>query len=390
MEEKTYASELAGHCNETTAWRILKEVSGDLIHNEIRPVNPFCIEINDDGHFALAAEQTTHRDSFDAPEHSENRLNEAEAAWSIGATLFYIVMGGEVMNGKGGKGQHESSKLPYMRSEWPELSELVQCCLHFNPSQRPSLQEIHKKAERQYQRCLDEIQRGPKIKVKEPSSPSGETNDEHKLSFWPETFLLFLCLLFSGHTLAQSKTDAELQRLTQAVATLRQSDKAHWDKALDFFKQDSLWTTMDEVIRDDNEYWLIGDKQFKLNAILNQCSGHDKKMVRGDFLNGNDPHYNYSLTERGIKGMCSVSYEMSYREGRQIFVVMPYTTMSGNLEVKAYLNDQSVGETTIDAGNTVLTINTDVKKSDILRLVITNLGNENMSVVIINHNTRKP
>ena len=206
-----------------------------------------------------------------------------------------------------------------------------------------------------------------------------------------KAFLLFIIsILLSGQAFAQTKADPELQKLTKTIATLRNSNERIWKEALKTFAQDSLWTTLDEIVRDDNESWLLGDKQFKLNPILNQCSGHDKKMVRGDFLNGNDPHYNYSLTERGIKKMCSVSYEMSYREGRQTFVVMPYKPKTTQLEVKSYLNDKLVGETSIDNGNIVLSINANVIKSDIIRLVITNLGNEDMPVVIINHNTRKP
>lgn len=202
-------------------------------------------------------------------------------------------------------------------------------------------------------------------------------------------FLLIINVFFLGQALCQTKTDNELQKLTKTIASLRKSDKKAWNEVLTVFGQDSLWTTMDEIARDENECWLIGNNQFKLNAILNQCNGHDRKMVRGDFLNGNDPHYNYSLTERGIKKQCSVSYELSYREGRQVFVVMPYKTTPEKLEVKAYLNDKPIGETSIDKGDIVLSVNVNVVKSDIIRLVITNRSDEDLAVVIVNHNTRK-
>ena len=202
--------------------------------------------------------------------------------------------------------------------------------------------------------------------------------------------LFIISILLFGQAFAQTKADPELQKLTKTIATLRKPNEKTWREAFNTFEQDSLWTTLDEIARDDNESWLLGDKQFKLNPILNQCNGNDKKMVRGDFLNGNDPHYNYSLTERGIKKMCSVSYEMSYREGHQTFVVMPYNPKTAQLEVKSYLNNKLVGETSIDNGDIVLSINANVIKSDTIRLVITNHGNEDMPVVIINHNTRKP
>lgn len=202
--------------------------------------------------------------------------------------------------------------------------------------------------------------------------------------------LLLVNLVLIGQTFAQKETDKELQRLMSVVSTLRQSDEANWDKALASFKGDSLWTIMDEAVRHENECWLVGKKQFKLNAILTKGSDYDKKRVSGDFLNGNDPNFNYSLTERGIKKGSTVSYELSYRQGRQTFVVMPYEKTNGKITAKVEHNGKAVGESTSDAdGNIILSINTNVKPKDKLRLVITNDSGSDMPVVIINHNTRK-
>lgn len=202
-------------------------------------------------------------------------------------------------------------------------------------------------------------------------------------------FILLMNLVFVGTTFAQKETDWELQHLMSTVSALRQSNETIYNQALQSFKRDTLWTALDEI-KSDNEYRPIGNNQFKLNTILNDCSGYNKKMIRGDFLNGNDPNYDYSLTERGIKKGCTVSYEMKYREGRQTFVVMPYKKLDGKIEVKAFHNDKPIGETyTDDEGNIHLSINANVKLSDKLRLVITNHSDENMPVVIINHNTRK-
>lgn len=202
-------------------------------------------------------------------------------------------------------------------------------------------------------------------------------------------FIIMMSLLIVGPALAQRENDRELKKLMDAVSTLRQKDETKWNRALQTFKNDSLWTSLDEI-QSDNEYMLIGDDHFKLNAILNECLFYDKRMVRGDFLNGNDPHYNYSLTERGIKKGNMVSYEMSYREGKQTFIIMPYKKTDSKIEVQAYHNDKSVGEIHTDKdGDIHLSINDNVKLSDMLRLVIINHSNENMPVVIINHNTRK-
>lgn len=201
--------------------------------------------------------------------------------------------------------------------------------------------------------------------------------------------IILMNLIFFGAAFAQKETDWELQHLMNTVSALRQSNETTWNQALQSFKRDSLWTMMDEI-KSNNEYKPIGNNQFKLNAILNECSGYNKQMVRGDFLNGNDPNYDYSLTERGIKKGRTVSYEMSYREGKQTFIVMPYKKTEGKIEVKAFHNDKPIGETYTDTdGNIHLSINANVKLSDKLRLVITNHSDEDLPVVIINHNTTK-
>ena len=186
MEEKRYASDIAGHCNEPTAWQILKEVSRLLINNNQLIVNPFIIEIGGDGHLALSPTETQLR-GFDAPEVTSAHRTETSVVWSLGATLFYVVMGHQVMNGKGGAGQSETSKLPYMRSEWPELSELVQQCLRYQPLQRPSLQQILDKASEQHDRCMEEIRRGPKFKKNSENTIDGTINAEDEMAFWPES-----------------------------------------------------------------------------------------------------------------------------------------------------------------------------------------------------------
>lgn len=187
MEETLHASDLAGHCNEVTAWRVLRDVSGILLTDPTLPVSPYLIEICDDGSFTLAhPEESVDLGGFAAPEHGKVTPSEASAVWSLAASLFYIVMGCQVMNGKGGKAQHESSKLPYMRSALPLLSETVQQCLQFHPESRPSLQKIHDLAAQWFDFCNDEVKKGPKFQEKGSfiSDTAGQTGKE--LDFWPE------------------------------------------------------------------------------------------------------------------------------------------------------------------------------------------------------------
>ena len=186
MEEKQYTSDIAGHCNEPTAWQILREVSKQQIERKQSLINPFIIEIEEDGCFTLLSAETQVL-GFDAPEVDGAHRTEASAVWSLGATMFHIVMGHQVMNGKGGAGQSENSRLPYMRSEWPLMSELVQQCLRYHPSQRPSLQYILDKATEQYNRCMEEVRRGPKFKKTSDFTFDGSINATDDMAFWPET-----------------------------------------------------------------------------------------------------------------------------------------------------------------------------------------------------------
>jgi len=187
MDEMLSAVELAGHCNELTAWRILKEVSGDLLSNVTATVTPAHIEIKDNGGFALSSQGDIVMEGFVAPEAIKGERTEASTVWSLAASLFYLVMGCQVLNGKGGAAQQESSRLPYMRSTLPKLSELIQHCLNYHPEQRPTLQEINKLAAQQFDLCAEAVKKGPKFK----EQPLGtQHQDGLASSFWPESMQL--------------------------------------------------------------------------------------------------------------------------------------------------------------------------------------------------------
>jgi hypothetical protein len=206
-----------------------------------------------------------------------------------------------------------------------------------------------------------------------------------------KTFLfLFLNLVLFANAFAQQVNDKELQKLMSTVGSMRHANQTTWKADSTLLSRDSLWTALDEAERHQNEYWLLGNDYFKLNKIHNELSGHDKKMLLGEMLNGNDTRYNYSMTERGIKAGRTVSYELTHRVGRQTFVVMPYRKGCTDLEVKMFRNGHDIGHPTRDAdGNIIVNITENIQDEDMLRLDITNQGTKNMPVVIINHNTRR-
>ena len=184
--EKHTAADLAGHCNEPTAWRILKEVSEEMMSQKTLEVSPYHIAINGDGSFSLMQpEKSIDMSGFEAPEAVNGNATDASSVWSLAASLFYVVMGCQVMNGKGGRGQNEQSKVPYMRSEWSQLSELVQNCLHFRPECRPSMHKLHDVAAKEFQRCMEMIRRGPKFR--ERPTKNFTAPPDSLLAFWPES-----------------------------------------------------------------------------------------------------------------------------------------------------------------------------------------------------------
>lgn len=184
MNEKLTIADLSGHANELTAWKLLKEVSEQAMERKQFTINPSLIEIGEGSHFVLML-SGAQQSGFDAPETLNAERSEASAVWSLGATAFYAVMGVQVMNGKGGLGQTKASRLPYMRSGWPELSELIQQCLQFDPIKRTTLRSIHDKSLQHYEKCLNQIKRGPRFKLTEQLQPTEKLGQD--LDFWPET-----------------------------------------------------------------------------------------------------------------------------------------------------------------------------------------------------------
>ena len=181
------ASDFSGYCQEITAWRVMADITDGLLADaqyDKVVVSPKAIAINDDGSFRLVDQKPD--EVFEAPETRRGKKNEASLVWSLAATIFHLVMGCDIMNGKGGAGQHAKSKVPYMRSEMPLMSALLQRCLHFDPTERPSLSEVSQTAHQQYEACSNFLKKGPAFKqVIDSTGKSGSRIDE----VWPEEMI---------------------------------------------------------------------------------------------------------------------------------------------------------------------------------------------------------
>lgn len=208
-----------------------------------------------------------------------------------------------------------------------------------------------------------------------------------------------MILLVSGASLfAQSGLDKETKHLIDLVSSIRQAapdqrEKA-WKEAETALANDKSWTIMDEIVPHKNECRLTDRsvQWFAINRILSQKSGYETNQVRGDFNNGENPDFNYSLIERSIKAGLTTEYDLKSREGKQTFVIVPFDPDATTLEAEVSRNGISLAKGIRQKdGNIYITIAPDqnVKPKDVLHLTIRNKGSQSMTYVLINHNCRK-
>ena len=185
------ADNVAGFFSEKMAWKLLQDISGalsflhaeGLCHGDVNPSNILW----DGQHFLLADfgscakspdEKASVHDSswqYAAPEKVKCAASDI---WSLGASVFHLVMGTQVFNGMGGKSQRKDSVIPYMRKSMPELSRLVVNCLHYELEARPTATVI-----------LDSAREG--MEIRRPVNRPLKTQTQDPLSdttasFWPE------------------------------------------------------------------------------------------------------------------------------------------------------------------------------------------------------------
>ena len=202
--------------------------------------------------------------------------------------------------------------------------------------------------------------------------------------------LVFFALAIAAQDV---KIDKGLKSLVDAVVSLRQSDKANSVKTV--LRNNKQWTLMDELKdENDGECWLTKKmKRFNLIPLINGVltERYGSNIPGGDFLNGEDPRFNYSLIEKGIKAKKKVKYTFQGRVGKQDFVFVPCDPSSTNLNIKFSKGSsplKTVQKKDKD-GTVYLHIDTKLKSDDIITLEIENRSDVNVAVAILNHNTRK-
>lgn len=207
-------------------------------------------------------------------------------------------------------------------------------------------------------------------------------------------FTFVATLYFCSIAVAQSTIDdKELSSLIDVVKMLRVSSETNFNKATELLTSDTRWTPMDETgaVRDRKEC-KASEKVpgFKLNRILSKVNGNRKYVsTHGDMVNGEDFRYDYSLYERAIKGKTEVKYQLKGREGKQVFVIVPFNA-SAKINVTIECNGKSVSGKRNPDGSVIVSWCKDVpSRTQTFILSIRNNDSSSQSFVIINHNTRK-
>ena len=218
--------------------------------------------------------------------------------------------------------------------------------------------------------------------------------------------LLLVCSLLGFAQ--KTGEDAELDALVANVCSLRghQSRDAVYDKVKDAFVNDELWTQMLELGRiplDGECRPLPDDVSFRLNRLLvnveNDLRPKAYQSTHGDFKNGEDPKYSYSLMERYIAAGDTVTYQLNKnvtpqqveynRHGSQEFVVLPFDPDTvGELEATLIIREEKIAFTK-DNERGLLTAKGVAVRDETFMIEVVNNGNKPQSIVIINHNTRR-
>lgn len=310
--------------------------------------------------------------------------------WDIGAQAFYALMGVEVLGGKGAAAQNADTLVPRIGPSHcgNQLSDTIHRCLAFNPAERPTVEELLAVA--------DAALKAKSIPPQRLVSPTGKNYKASLLKFWPEEMcpvvVLLMMLLAPTGLRAQSQVQhpQEMEAIVKRCIDLR--DPANANRVERAFYNDSRWTLMDELEVDRNGECTIHNKVGTLG--LNEMGYRIAKYSRGvsntggRFRNGQDPRYNYSLIEVTAKQNATVSYDITGREGTQIFAVVPYKAgASFNLTLNR--NGVTSGQVYEADGVKYIAVNDNVKPDDVLTLRIANTSGGNLAFVIINYNSRQ-
>lgn len=376
--------DIAGYATERTVWRLVLDMASHCGHGSLDGIAAKDIRV-DGERFVCAGRASSHAKgskSFSAPETFSNQSSTASDVWAIGALAFYAITGVNVFEGKGGISQTSSTMIPRIASSHAgrALSSLIYQSLSFDPAARPLPEAIEQLAK---EHLLKPSKVGKRL--------TNHVGQRYKISlvkFWPEemALILMMVILSSFPSFAQTDFDipAEMSGLVAKCHELRvPSNSERVYKALD---RDMCWTMMDELPVDKESECTTSDlvDEFGLNSLGFRILKYRGGVTNagGRFRDGRDPRYKYSFIEVTVKKGHAARYEISGREGPQLFAIIPFNKDA------IFKADISGGESFIKDGTFYIRIDRNIKPSDKFTLSLHNESSENLAFAIINYNSR--
>lgn len=201
---------------------------------------------------------------------------------------------------------------------------------------------------------------------------------------------LLISILLGILVLSFKAQDTELNKLTDIVMSLRTGGEKAYNEAVVRLAADKNWTPMDEIGFDKTIECKASDRVpgFKLNSVLTNAENKERyQTTTGNHINGADGRFFYSLFEKTLKPGKTAVFSLPERWGEQTIIIMPYQGVNAKMSVEASSGTSAFKVTSMGDGSLKLT--GFVTKGQPLSLKVTNGSDNNISYVILNHNSRK-
>ena len=382
--------DIAGYATEKTTWRLILQLVELAQNCDLCRLNPKNVIVDGDSFSIDTTAVSKGGQPFAAPEYQLDSCSPTANVWTIGALAFYALMGVVLFEEKGGRAQTETTYIPRIPQSHcsRQLSEYIYRCLSFHTGQRPTIDILRQESER----ALSSEDKPPRCTV----NPSGKVYRTSLVKFWPEamyTIVLLLFLIGSSTAFGQNKgtVPQELAAIVGRCVQLRTPSNA--EKVARAFAYDHEWTLMDELPIDRNGECTVNNKvaTFGINDMCYRLViAHDGVAnASGRFRNGQDRRFKYSFIEVTAKKGFTIGYDITCREGSQIFVIVPFVPTAA-FDVSMKHCGKAVGTMErADNGCVYVYIDEHVKPGDMLHLSIKNRSHTNMAFVVINYNSRQ-
>lgn len=187
MDTRITIRHIAGFCPEEAVWKMMADVSEFLlVDGGSYWLSPDAITV--DGNSFVVEPQNNETREFLPPEQTSltEKPGTCQMVWMLGALAYYMSTGHVVFGGYGGAYQqsHPSVALPTLPKSFNTLSQTVQECLKYAPSERISLKCLTETVSKGWIACSAQ-QRG----MEKNDMPTKTSRIEHSGDKWPEKMI---------------------------------------------------------------------------------------------------------------------------------------------------------------------------------------------------------